>query len=300
MAKRNTISGLSINSSYIAIATADLDDGVILNMSLQPLVTDIEDSWDRIGDGLDTLFENLKLKGENICVSLPAEFAIVKVFEADPLEDDYGEFLSWELSQQIVGSIEDYVFDYERLNIPGEGESNKFFVTAYRKSDVDKVSKLLKSKKQHPVVVEPDAFSLINIYDMNYKEEISDPTLIIFSESESTKTILTKDGHYIDMRNATVTEEEPFNDTVKSQCEHILKTNKGFVEGTSLKVLLSGDYFSEVENVNAVKEIYPEAEILSPFKKVKNLSGWSEEDLQKYVPRLSLAVGLAMRDTELL
>lgn len=298
MAKRNTISGISINYNYISIATADLDEGVILNMSIQPLDFDIEDVWERLDDGLTTLFEDMKLKGENISVSLPAEHAIVKVFEADPLEEDYDEFLSWELSQQIVGNLEDYVYDYERLNIPGENESNKFFLTAYRKSAVDKVSQLIKSKKQHPLVVEPDAFSLINIFELNYRDNLADPALLVYSEVGNIKVILTKNGHFIDMQSKIIPEDGSWGEELKVLCDHILSVNNSVVQQGTLKVLYSGDDFSEEENVNVVKDIYPEAELLSPFNKIKNLSGWSDEDLQKYLPRLAVAVGLAIRDAD--
>ncbi len=298
MAKRNTISGISINSNYIAIATADLDEGVILNMSIQPLDIDIEDFWERVAEGFDTLFEDLKLKGENVSVSLPAEFAIIKTFEADPLEDDHDEFLSWELSQQIVGNLEDYVFDYESLKVPGESESNKFFLTAYRKDTVDKVSALLKSKKQHPVVIEPDAFSLINIFELNYSELLPDPSLLIFSEADNIKVIIAKDGHYIDMHNKSLKDEKNWDEELKVLCDHIISVNKGRIQIDSLNVFYSGDDFSEEENVSKLKEIYPESQLLSPFNKIKNLSGWDENDLQKYLPRLAIAVGLAIRDAD--
>lgn len=298
MAKRNTISGISINSSYIAIATADLDEGVILNMSIQPLDIDIEDFWERVAEGFDTLFDDLKFKGENVSASLPAEFAIIKTFEADPLEDDYDEFLSWELSQQIVGNLEDYVFDYESLNLPGENDSHKFFLTAYRKETVDKVSSLLKSKKQHPVVIEPDAFSLINIFELNYPEILPDPTLLVFSEVDNIRVILTKDGNYIDMYNKPLKDDDVWEEELKILCDHIISVNQNQIEGGSLKVFFSGDDFSEEENINKLKEIYPESQLLLPFNKIKNLSGWNEEDLQKYLPRLAVAVGLAIRDAD--
>lgn len=300
MAKRNTISGISINSNYITIAKADQDEGVVLNMSIQPLDYDIDDLWERIGDGFTNLFDDLKLKGENVAVSLPAEFAIINIFEADLDEENYDEFLNWELSQHIVGDVEDYAFDYERINIPGENDSNKFFLTAYRKDSVDIVSRLLKGKKQHPVVVEPDAFSLINIFEMNYKDILADPTLIVFSEVDSLKIILTKDGHYVDMHNKKIEEGVSWSEELKKLCEHIIKMNSNTVQQGDLKVFYSGDDFSEEENVNTIKDLYDQAEILNPFNKIKNLSGWNEDDLQKYLPRLAIAVGLAVRDAELI
>lgn len=300
MAKRNTISGISINSNYISLVTADLQEAIIQNMSIQPLDVDIEDSWERLEAGLTTLFDEAKLKGENIAVSLPAEFAIIKVFDVDPQEEDLDEFLEWELSQQIVGNLEDYVFDYERLKIPGEGETNKFFVTAYRKNAVDKIVKLLKSKKQHPIIVEPDIFSLINIYELNYSEYLADPTLIIFCELNTIKVVLTKDGHFIDLHTKTLEEESSFSDELKKLCDHILQINQEVIQQGPLKVVFSGDFFSEEENVNSLKELYPNSEILSPFNKIKDLSGWSDEYQQKYLPRLPIAVGLAIRDADLI
>lgn len=298
MAKRNTVSGISINSTYIAFATVDIDEGVVINMSIQPLDIDIVDNWERIEEGMDTLFDGLKLKGENIAASIPAEHAIVKVMDVDPLEEDVDEFLSWELSQQIVGNLDDYVFDYERISIPGEAESNKFFITAYRKNAVDKLVHLLKSKKQHPVIVEPDAFSLINLYELNYKESIADPTLIIYSEDNSIKVILTKDGHYIDMDCRILTEESIYDDELKDICNHISSTNRVATDVGELKVYYSGSDFENEENISVLRDIYSNAEIISPFNKIKNLAGWNDDNLQLYMPRLAVAVGLAIRDAD--
>ena len=300
MATTNTTTGLYINSSYLALARADVDEGNILNISIQPLDTDIEDLWERIGVGLDTLFEGLSLKKENISLALPGEFAVVKTLSIDNDDEDVEETIKWELSQQIVESLDEYAFDYQTLPNESSDSVTDYFITAYRQSAVSKLADFIKDRKQNPVVVELDIFALVNVYEMNYPDTKNEPAIIIFSESDFTKLILTQNGKFIDLETIQQTPETNMNDEISDGVTRLLKLNKSKLSSTVISVFLTGDNFSEAVFLDSIKSSYPEAKILYPFEKLTNVSGISEENLQSYAPRLGVSVGLAMRDAEII
>ncbi len=301
--QNNTVSGIDINSVNICYARCNLEERTISSVSVQPLEVDPEDYWQSVTAGFDQLFKQLKLPGENIISSLPGEYAIIKKIILDKDEEDVEGAIDWELSQQIVGSIDEYVYDYQSIVGNGEDTFQHYLVVGYRTTAIDRVTKLLKGKKFHPLVIDLDIFALINLFEMNYPELISDPALIIFSELSRTKLILTCNGSFTDLEifdhpNEDVTPVDFMNNLDKA-IEKLVVCNKEYSDKAPFKTFLTGSNFFQSDITDMLLEKIEGSEILMPFRKISCSAAMDEEKLKSFSTQLCVAVGLALRDSEL-
>ena len=79
----NTASGIDINSLNICYSRCLLEDKAISNICIQPLEVDADDYWESVSVGLDELFKEFKIPGEDVISSLPGEYAIIKKIMLD-------------------------------------------------------------------------------------------------------------------------------------------------------------------------------------------------------------------------
>ncbi len=297
---RNTISGLDINKSSICYSRCLPEDRMIINVCIQPLEADAADYWQAVSDGFDEFLKEFKIPGENVVASLPGEYAIIKKILLESDETDIDDTVEWELSQQIVGAIDEYVYDYQRVESDGGGELQKYLVVGYRNTAVSRLSRLLRTKKLNPIIVDLDVFALINVFEINYHDRISVPTLILFSDEIKTKLILTVKGNFIDIDIVDHTEEmqtpEGYQQTVTALIKKLFSFNPEFAQQESVQTFLSGSFFSQPEYVDQMKSALPKAEVLFPFREISCTAGMDDEKLHEFAPLLSVSVGLALRD----
>ena len=57
------------------------------------------------------------LWGQTICCAIPSERVVIKKIPLDRGEADIDEALRWEIEQHIIGSIDDYVLDNQKLPV---------------------------------------------------------------------------------------------------------------------------------------------------------------------------------------
>ena len=299
---RNTIGGLDINRTDICYTRCLPDSRLIANVCIQPLEIDADDYWGAVNSAFDDFLKEFKIPGENIVSSLPGEYAIIKKIVLESDENNIDDTIEWELSQQIIGSLDDYVYDYQRLTDISEKAVQNFLVVGYRNSAIDRITKLLKSKKLNPIIIDLDIFALINVYEINYDDKISMPALIIFSDTVRTKLILTVNGSFIDIEVFDHTEDiqtlEDFMSILDENIKKLLEYNTGFGDITSISNYLTGSYFSKPEMVEAVLGKVKNCEVLFPFRKITCSAGMDDEKLREFSPQLAVSVGLALRDID--
>ena len=299
----NTISGLDINKLNICYAQCLLDDKSISNICIQPLDLDIDDYWESVSAGLDELYKGLKIPGEDVVASLPGEFAIIKKILLDNDEPDTASAIEWELSQQIVGSMDEYVYDYQSLTGGGTEEKCRHFLTVgYRNTAIERMSKLLRKKKITPLILDLDVFALINVFELNYKEKLSLPTLIIFSEIAKTKLILTCNGDFNDLEILEHADGEQSTDEFIQDLNGAIKKltacNPALFKSGGLQTYLTGSGFYKSDFGEVIMENIKNAEMLFPFRKISCSAGMDEDKLKEFAPQLAVSVGLALRDID--
>jgi Tfp pilus assembly PilM family ATPase len=301
MAKRKkTVCGLAISPSAITLAQSYPEERLITNVSIQGIENPSEDTWESAADALKILLEETKLAGENVICSLPSEYSIIKRIAIDQDEADVEQALEWELSQQLIGSMEDYAFDYQRRVHQEQTDQQEYLVVAYHAEAVNRMTELLESNRLKPLILDIDIFALINLFEVNYPERSVLPAVVVFGDERMTKLALTRGGDFFDMEAMQHTEEhdnpQVYLQAIRQRLSELLAFNEGFVTGNdSLQTIITGPLFTQQQYRTALVEGMENSIVLNPFAKISCSAGMGEEDIDRYGPQLAVAVGLALR-----
>ena len=299
-ARQNTLSGLELNKTSLCYTRCIPEDKLIANICIQPLDTGEGNYWEAVSAGFSAFISEMNIPGEKIVVSLGGEYAIIKKIKIDMDEQEVNEAIEWELSQQIIGSIKEYVYDYQFINNDPTGDYQNFLVAGYREVTVDRVGKLLKLKRLNPIIIDIDIFALINVFEINYSDKINIPSVIIFSELTSSKIILTVNGSFVDFEifdhNDDMMNPDVFIKKLNDTMNFLFSYNQEFSNNEIVNKYLSGSFFSQVEFTNRVLNDIPNTEVLYPFRSVSCSAGMDDEKLREFSPQLAVSVGLTLRD----
>ena len=141
-------------------------------------------------------------------------------------------------------------------------------------------------------------FALINVFEANYPDLVPSPALIIHGRDEATSIIATKGGTWVDCEilahQSGLSSPESYADLLRETI------TQSFPQAAAAAgpVVCTGSAFSQQDFVEGVFSRLGNARILNPFAVVKSSLGLPEADLQKCLPYLSVAVGLAIRGAE--
>ena len=179
--RKDSIYGIEIGKG-VTLAQYLPEDNAVGSIVIKPISDAPAQQYDAtLRSELKDLIADLELKRQWVAVSLPSEFAIVKKVSLDGDEDDPGEAILWELSQHVIGSIEEYSVDFDPIGKPSPDAVQQYLVVAYRTASVRKLVSLLKANKLSPCIVDLDMFAIINVFEANYPERLSLPALLVLA-----------------------------------------------------------------------------------------------------------------------
>lgn len=300
--KKENISGIDINSRNIVYVRCSPEDKVISNICIQPLEQGGEDYWKSVQAGFDQFIRKFSVPGEDVVSCLPADYALIKKIAVDSDETDPKEIIEWELSQQMIGSVSEYIYDYQPLVAVTNTEKRHFLVVGYRNTAVTRLNKILKAKKLNPIVLDLDIFALVNVFELNYAERISSPALIIFSDGVKIKTVLTLQGEFVDCEILDLPPDAHTEDgfvRILSEVRNTIQVcNQQIVGNGPVPVFLTGALFSQSEFTAHVLQVCANSELLNPLNKISCTAGMDEAKLKEYGTYLAVSVGLAFRDLD--
>lgn len=299
---RKYLSGLDIQSDYLSIAQYSPQENAVLSVAIQPFSVDKGgDCWECAEQELKKLKNKFKFYSPEVAFSLPSEHGIIKHIQLESEETEVGELIEWELAQQIIGSIDEYSFDFQECS-PEENNLKNYLAVAFRNTLVERFSVLLKGMKLYPQVIDLDAFAIINTFEANYRERIYTPAVIVHGESEKSKMILTRNGDYIDMECFSYAYDslnaESYSMQLQSEINRLLSLNQRIDIQPRVSLYFTGSLFSQVEFRDAVLAKMGNGELLYPFRKVGCRIAIDSDQLMTYAPQLAVAVGLALRGNE--
>jgi Tfp pilus assembly PilM family ATPase len=294
-----TISGLDIQREYVSVAQYSHDENAVLLVAIQPVsIIAGGDLGEQIFDDLKELRGKFKFTSPEIVCSIPSEYAVIKNLQVDNEDQNPKDSLEWELSQQVIGSIDEYVFDFQKTEIR-TGTQKSFLAVAYRKDIVHSISSTIKKIRLNPIVVDLDIFALINVFEANYPEKQKLPTVIIHSENDKTKLILTLNGDFIDYEcfehETGSLDPSTFTEKNRSELDKLLSLNYSVLENNPVSIYFTGSLYAQQQFCDAIVEKLGNGELLDPFRKIGCRVGIDEEQLKTYKSQLAVAVGLAYR-----
>jgi hypothetical protein len=297
--QKDSISGIEIRKGLITIARYFPQENSVGSIIIKPMSDASGQDFDgALKAELKSLIEEIDFKNQDVALSLPSEYAIVKKLSLDGDEKDVGDAIGWELSQHSIGSIEEYSFDYELLGQSNGGDVKHYLAVAYRSSSIQKLVTLLKANKLNPLVVDLDMFGLINVFEANYKELMNVPAALVLGTDEKSIVILTRNATLLDfdvcMHDSGAFSADEYGTKIAESVARLCALDNGSSREKP-GLFCAGSLFSRPEYVDSITEKFEKAQLLDPFKKITCHAGKGEEDVRKFSHQLSVAVGMALQ-----
>jgi type IV pilus assembly protein PilM len=122
-----------------------------------------------IVEGLQKLFADLKIRRRDIALSVSGHSVIIKRITLPLMTAaELDEQIQWEAEQQIPFDIKDVEIDYSVLRRrPEQGQMDVLLVAA-KKNELGDTAQIAREARLKPVVIDVDAFTVQNIFEVNY------------------------------------------------------------------------------------------------------------------------------------
>jgi Tfp pilus assembly PilM family ATPase len=297
-ARMASFCGLDLQRDYFSVVQYSADEQAVTLLSIQPFSAEGGgDVWKTWKTELKNQRGRLRFFSPAVICAMPAEYAVIKLIQLDTDEQHIAETIAWELGQQMSGSLDEYVWDYQETGGAPNASTRKFLTVAYRRQFVHRMAGVVRSVKLKPQIVDLDLFGLVNVFSANYVEKKKELSLLVHSEFDMTKMVLTHNGefrdyHSFDHKTASV-DPAGFARDLSAEIDRFLAVT-GNTDGRPA-VYITGSYFQQAVCREAFLESMLRAEMLNPFRSIKCQVKIDEQQVGEYAPQLAIAVGLALR-----
>jgi len=303
MSKPLGINGLDIQKDYISVVQVDLSDNTVQQIAIQPLSVngDGDSYWDAVSSELKSLRKKYRFTRAEAACSIPSDLSVVKVLEVESDEREQHSILRFELGVHLMGPIEDYVFDFYEVAPGLQADYRRYLAAAVRKESVAKLKKAVKGIKLNPVIMDLDLFSLTNVFAANYRERLTDASILVHGEYTRTKMVLVNNNSFVDYAivdfEADTDNKTEYVKMLAAQIAHLSAENSSVMNGEA-SVYLAGSLFSNSRFAAALVQGISRSELLNPFRNLTCTANIDEDQLKTYSSQLAVAVGLALRGDE--
>ncbi|HSN04639.1 MAG TPA: type IV pilus assembly protein PilM [Nitrospira sp.] len=179
--------GLDIGSSAIKLVQLRESKGryALQKFGIKPLEPEVIVDGTVMDEGrvvsaIRELFDELKVKNNQVAVSISGHAVIVKKISLPPMPDE-------ELEGQVKLAAEQYIpFDINEVNIdfhvlPSAEESEEMSVilVAAKKDKINELTELVKGAGLLPMIMDVDAFAIENMHAINYPMGRDETTALV-------------------------------------------------------------------------------------------------------------------------
>jgi Tfp pilus assembly PilM family ATPase len=304
MGRSQGICGIELGKDALNIVHYLPDKDTVTSVAIQPLSDSALPWWDSVRVELKptlraAISDGRTLKGATAVCSLPAENAVVTRLMVDTNEPSPASILRWEMRHQVVGALEDYVFDFQKMAAVRPGPTVSYLASACRGAWAGKVRSLLRAHGLVPHVLDLDVFAIINAFEANYRDMMSTPAILVLGGEQITKIILTWNGNLVDYEQCKFSpdtqEPEEYVRQVKTAIERLQASYPSLASRGPIPMLASGSIFTWQAVAAACFHAFTQMQVLNPFRNIA-CTAVSESELRLHAPRLGVAVGLAVRE----
>jgi type IV pilus assembly protein PilM len=119
-------------------------------------------------EGLTRLFAEAKIKQKEVALSISGQAVIIRKITVPMMTAaELDEQIQWEAEQHIPFDIKDVHVDYEVLRRRPEAGQMDLLLVAAKRDEINDYTQIAKSAKLKPLVVDIDAFTVQNLFEMN-------------------------------------------------------------------------------------------------------------------------------------
>ncbi len=338
--------GLDIGSSSIKAIELRRVRGEIqvVNVGVEPLASDIVvDSMivdsGSVASSITKIFADHGIKSKQVATSVSGHSVIVKkISMASMPEDEIEAGVRNEAQQHIPFEMSDVNLDYQVLSGDQGGSQMDVLLVAVKKDKILNYTNALQLAGKQPVIVDIDAFALLNCYEFNYVPT-SNSTVALLNLGASvmninivkgTTPLFTRDvsvggNQYTDALQKEL--DLSFDDAESLKLGHRVGTVsedaktpilQQVTELIVLEIQKTFDFFRASASGEHIERIYMAGgssqipglieelqrefslpvETLNPFLRIDPPANASADLLEQHAPQLSVAVGLALRSFE--
>ena len=338
--------GLDIGSSSIKAIELRRVRGEIqvVNVGVEPLASDIVvDSMivdsGSVASSITKIFADHGIKSKQVATSVSGHSVIVKkISMASMPEDEIEAAVRNEAQQHIPFEMSDVNLDYQVLSGDQGGSQMDVLLVAVKKDKILNYTNSLQLAGKQPVIVDIDAFALLNCYEFNYVPT-SNSTVALLNLGASvmninivkgTTPLFTRDvsvggNQYTDALQKEL--DLSFDDAESLKLGHRVGTVsedaktpilQQVTELIVLEIQKTFDFFRASASGEHIERIYMAGgssqipglieelqrefslpvETLNPFLRIDPPADASADLLEQHAPQLSVAVGLALRSFE--
>ncbi len=141
-------------------------------------------------EGLNALFSEQKIKRRDVALAVSGHAVIIRRIALPMMSDaELAEQIDWEAEQQIPFDIKDVQLDYEVLRRrPDAGQMDVLLVAA-KKEEIEATAEVARQAKLRPMVIDVDAFTVQNTFEVNYGMPTSGGTIALINIGATLTTI---------------------------------------------------------------------------------------------------------------
>ena len=119
-------------------------------------------------EGLTRAFSEAKIKQKEVALSISGQAVIIRKISVPMMTAaELDEQIQWEAEQHIPFDIKDVHVDYEVLRRRPEAGQMDLLLVAAKRDEINDYTQIAKSAKLKPIVVDIDAFTVQNLFELN-------------------------------------------------------------------------------------------------------------------------------------
>jgi Tfp pilus assembly PilM family ATPase len=304
--KSSNVVALELSHSFLKLVEFLPDENQISMVAIKPLDAMQWDNDDYLIDQIKSSISRHSSESDNdVVASMLGENGIIRMLEVPKTEDNIHDAIQWEMEQYLIHPLSEYLIDYQSMGSNQDETAHSYLVTAYRRAEVERFTRILERSGCNLAVLDLDVFAVQNVYEVNYPEKLPLKTFLIKADSHAVKTIRTQGGHFVSFESFPVNVAfmnaagETKNDLVLDLVNQVrIALDKALdAWGVIDQIVVCGDLaldneFREVLEANMPSDVLH----LNAFKEINfALSPEKSAVFMPSAPQCAGVVGLALR-----
>lgn len=151
---------------------------------------------DATADVLKQVFDTLRLRRARVATALAGQSAIVKRLSLPKMNDaELAEAIPWEAEQYIPFDLADVQLDFQVMNAGDASRTTTdVLLVAAKRDKIDERTDVVIRSGRQPVVLDLEAFALVNAYEANHPDRHEPLTVLVHAGRTSTIVCLLERG----------------------------------------------------------------------------------------------------------
>ena len=279
----------------------------IATVLLQPLEISQWGNDEYLAEQIRSLLQkNIRSEDIDLVCSVSAEHTALRNFEIPLAEDNVLDAIQWDMEQYLARPLDEYLMDYQLMGSNQQENGRTVLTAAYRRSEVERLQRLLESTGYPLAVLDVDTFATINAFEANYPEMLASRTFIIKADAHGIICIRTQNGSFfgndvfkvnsgiLDLNGQAKTDR--LLDLVHEIRQRMDETRNEW--GELDQVILCGDLAQDEEFRDLIEANSPmPMATLNAFREMVFAEGFNEsaDGITSSAPQFACVLGLALR-----